>query len=90
MNHRQQVFCVCVSMCPLTFLWYDPQGDTKACIFDQLNDVSVRHVDDGLVVHRQYPVSHLQLPAAVCRAALDDAANFVGHSCWSIHTRNSR
>lgn len=68
-------------VCWLTFLRYDPQGDAQACILDQFHNVGVWHADDGLAVHRQDPVSHLQLPAAVSRAALDDAANFMGHSC---------
>ena len=76
------VYALRVSTCSLTFLRYDPQGDAEARVLDQLNDVGVRHVDDGLAVHRQDPVSHLQLPAAVRRAALDDAANFMWHSCW--------
>lgn len=80
---------MCVSTCSLTFLRYDPQGDAEACILDQLNDVGVRHVDDGLTVHCQYPVSHLQLPAAVGWAALNDAANFMGHSCWRIQTQHA-
>lgn len=75
------VYVLRVSTCSLTFLRYDPQGDAEARVLDQLNDVGVRHVDDRLAVHRQYPVSHLQLPAAVGRAALDDAANFMWHSC---------
>lgn len=75
------VYALRVSTCSLTFLRYDPQGDAEARVLDQLNDVGVRHVDDGLAVHRQDPVSHLQLPAAVGRAALDDAANFMWHSC---------
>lgn len=65
----------------LTVLRDDPQRDTQAGVFDQLDDVGVWHVDDGLTVHRQDPVAHLQLPAAVGRAALDDAADLVGHSC---------
>lgn len=59
----------------------DPQGHAQAGVFDQLHDVGVRHADDGLAVHRQDPVPHLQLPAAVGWAALDDAADFVRHSC---------
>lgn len=82
---------MCVSTCSLTVLRYDPQGDAEARILDQLNDVGVWHVDDRLTVHCQYPVSHLQLPAAVRRAALDDAANFMGHSCWEdSHTTRCR
>ena len=80
---------MCVSTCSLTVLWYDPQGDAEARILYQLNDIGVRHVDNGLTVHSQYPVSHLQLPAAVGRAALDDAANFMGHSCWRIQTQHA-
>lgn len=79
--------CLCVSTCSLTFLWYDPQGDAEARVLDQLNNVCVWHADNGLAVHRQYPVSHLQLPTAVCRAALDDTPNFVGHSWWRIQTQ---
>lgn len=66
---------------PLTFLRYDPQRDAEARVLDELDDVGVRHADDGLAVHRQDPVAHLQLAAAVGRAALDDAADLVGHGC---------
>lgn len=65
----------------LTFLRYDPQGDAQAGVLDQLDDVGVRHANDGLAVHRQDAVSHLQPPAAVGRAALDDAADFMRHGC---------
>ena len=41
-------------------------------------------VGDGAGIDRQDAVAHLQLPAAVRRAALDDAAYFVGHGHTSI------
>jgi len=72
---------VCVSTCWLTFLRDDPQGDAEAGVLDQLDDVGVRHVDDGLAVHGQDAVAHLQLPAAVGRASLDDAPDFMRHGC---------
>lgn len=56
------------------------QRDREPSIFDELDDVGVRHADDGLSIDSQDPVAHLQLPAPVCRAALDDASNFMGHS----------
>lgn len=40
----------------------------------------MRHADDGLSVHSQDPVAHLQLPTSVCRAALDYTSYFMGHS----------
>lgn len=40
----------------------------------------MRHADDGLSVYSQDPVAHFQLPTSVCRAALDYASYFMGHS----------
>lgn len=47
----------------------------------------MRHADDGLSIHSQDPVAHLQLPASVCRAALNDASYFMGHSWKQAITR---
>lgn len=71
----------------LTFLRDDPKGDTKAGVLDQLDDVGMRHADDRLTVDGQDAVAHLQAAAAVGRAALDDAADFVGHS-WKMKKTN--
>lgn len=45
------------------------------------------HADDGLSVHSQDAVAHLQLPASVRRAALNDTSYFVGHSWKQAITR---
>lgn len=55
------------------------QSNSESCIFDQLHNVSMRHVDNRLTVDSHDAVADLQLPAAVSRAALDDAADFVWH-----------
>lgn len=47
----------------------------------------MRHADDGLSVHSQDPVAHLQLPTPVRGAALDDASYFMGHSWRQAITR---
>lgn len=47
----------------------------------------MRHADDGLSVHSQDPVAHLQLPTSVRRAALDDSSYFMGHSWKQAITR---
>ncbi len=49
----------------------------------------MRHADDGLSVHGQDPVAHLQLPTSVRRAALDDTSYFMGHSWKQPITRRS-
>lgn len=64
----------------LTLLWYDVQRDCQPCVFNELDDVCVWHADDGLSIHSQDPVAHLQLPTPVRGAALDDASYFMGHS----------
>ena len=77
----------------LTFLWDDLQSDAEARVLDQLDDVGVRHVDDGLAVDGQDAVAHLQLGAAVRRTALDDASDLVWHG-WEFdadtHTHTHR
>lgn len=35
----------------LTLLRNDAEGDTKTRVLDELHDVCMRHVDDGLAVH---------------------------------------
>lgn len=53
------------------------------------------HVDDGLAVHRQDAVTHLQFATAVRRAAVDDTPNLMGHA-WDgrrgggQHTQSER
>lgn len=47
----------------------------------------MRHADDGLSIHSQDAVAHLQLPASVRRAALDNASYFMGHSWKQALTR---
>lgn len=55
------------------------QSNSESCIFDQLHNVSMRHVDNRLIVDSHDAVANLQLPAAVSRTALDYAADFVWH-----------
>lgn len=69
----------------LTITRDDPERDGVAGLLDQVDDVRVGLVGDGAAVDGQYPVPDLQLPTAVCRAALDDTPYFVGHG----HTRIS-
>lgn len=64
----------------LTLFWYDVECDGETGVFYQLHNVGVWHTDDGLSIHSQDPVAHLQLPTAVCRAALDYTSDFVRHS----------
>lgn len=68
----------------LTITRYDPERDCVPCFLNQVDDVWVRLVCDGAAVNGQYSVPHLQLPTAVCWAALDDASYFVGHGHTSI------
>ena len=68
----------------LTITGDDPERDCVPGFLDQVHDVRVRLVGDGAAVHRQYSVPDFQLPAAVRRAALDDASYFVGHGHTSI------
>lgn len=63
-----------------TLLRNDVQRDCEPGVFDELDDVGVRHADDGLSVDSKDAVAHLQLPAPVGGAALNDASNFMGHS----------
>ena len=64
----------------LTFLWDDVQRDGQPSVLDELHDVGMGHADDGLSVDGQDAVAHLEAPAAVCGAGLDDAADLMGHS----------
>lgn len=73
----------------LTLLWYDVQCDCEPSIFDEFDNVCVGHADDGLSIHSQDPITHLQLPTAVSWAALDYAANFMGNS-WKQTTDKGR
>lgn len=66
----------------LTFLRDDVQSNSESCIFDQLHNVSMRHVDNRLIVDGHDAVANLQLPAAVSWTALDDASDFVRHG-WN-------
>lgn len=68
----------------LTITRDDPERDCVPGFLDQVDDVRVRLIGDRTAVNSQYPVPHFKLPAAVCRAALDDASYFVGHSHTSI------
>lgn len=64
----------------LAFFWYDVQRDREAGVFDEFDDVGMRHADDGLAVHRQDPVAHFEFATSVCGAAFDYSSNFMGHS----------
>ena len=66
----------------LTLFWDDVQRHSEPSVFDEFHDICMRHADDGLSVHCQNPVSYLQLPTAVCRAALDYTSYLMGHS-WN-------
>lgn len=68
----------------LTITRDDPKRDCVPGFLDQVDDVRVRLVGDGAAVDGQYSVPDLQLPAAVRRAAFDDASYFVGHGHTSI------
>lgn len=63
----------------LTITRYDPERDGVPGFLDQVDDVRMWLVGDGAAVNSQYSVPYFQLPAAVRRAALDDASYFVGH-----------
>lgn len=64
----------------LTLLRNDAEGDAETRVLDELHDVCVRHVDDGLAVHCQDPVSHFQFCTTICGTPIDDASDFMGHS----------
>lgn len=57
------------------------ERDSVTGVFDKLDDVAVRELNDGLTVHGGYAVAHAQQAAAVGRAALDYAANFMRDYC---------
>lgn len=61
------------------------QRDRVSRLFDQVDDVRVGFVGDGAAVDGEDTISHLQLPAAVRRTALDDPPYFMrhGHTCVS-------
>lgn len=63
----------------LTVSGYDAQRDNVSGLFDEVDDVWVWFVGDGAAIDRQDSITHLQLPAAVCRTALDDPAYFMRH-----------
>lgn len=63
-----------------TFLWDDVQGDSESSVFDQLDNVSVRHVDNRLTVDGHNTIANFQLPTAIGRTALNDAADLMWHS----------
>lgn len=69
----------------LTISWNDAQRDRVSRLFDQIDDVRVGLVGDGAAVDGEDAISHLQLPAAVRRTALDDPPYFMrhGHTCVS-------
>lgn len=70
---------------PLTISGNDSQCDGVPGLLDEVDDVRVGLVGDRVPVHGQDAVADLQLPTAVRRAPLDDAAYFVrhGHTCIS-------
>ncbi len=63
-----------------TFFRDDVQGDSESSVFDQLDNISVRHVDDRLTVDSHNTITNLQLPTAISRTALDDTADLMWHS----------
>ena len=65
----------------LTFFGNDRQGDGDTGILDQLHDVVVGQVDDGLPVHGGDEVSDLELPTAVGGAPVYDSADFMRNDC---------
>lgn len=74
----------------LTLLRNDVQRDCQSSIFNEFDNVCVRHADDGLSIHSQDPVAHLQLPTSIRRTALNDASNFMGHGWKQVITRMSK
>lgn len=49
------------------------------------------HVDDGLSIYGQDPVTHLQPPTSIRGASLNDAADFMGHSLrWTITSKTEQ
>lgn len=61
----------------LTILRNHSQGDDSPGILDELNNVTVRELDDGAAIDRRDTVSNVQQAAAVSGTALNDPANFV-------------
>lgn len=61
----------------LTVLRNHSQGDDSPRILDELNNVTVRELNDGAAIDRRDTVSNVQQAAAVSGTALYDSANFV-------------
>lgn len=67
--------------CQPTVFRHHSEGDTGACIFDELDDVVVRQLHDGQAVDSRDTVSHLHLTYAVGGAALNNTADLVRYHC---------
>lgn len=69
-----------LSLCQPTILRHNSEGDRSAGILDELDDIVVRQLHDGLAVDSRDTVSHLHLTYTVCRAALNNTANLVRYN----------
>lgn len=61
----------------LTILRNHSQGDNTASILDQLDDVTVRELNDRAPVYSWDPIADMQKATAVSGTALNDAADFM-------------
>lgn len=65
----------------LTVFGHHSEGDRVACVLDELDDVVVRQLHDGLAVDGGDTVAHPHPAQSVGGAALDDAADLVRYDC---------
>lgn len=70
---------------PLTVFGHHSEGDRIAGVLDELDDVVVRQLHDGLAVDGRDAVAHPHPAQAVGGAALDDAADLVRYDCNKQH-----
>lgn len=65
----------------LTFFSNDCQCDSDSGIFDQLNNIIMRQVNNGLPIHRRDVISDFQFSTAISWTPLYDSANFMRNNC---------
>lgn len=63
-----------------TIFRHNSEGDRIARVLDELDDIVVRQVHDGLAVDSGDTVAHPHPTQTVCRAALNNTANLVRYN----------
>lgn len=74
------------AVCVRTILRNHSEGNNGASLLDELDNVTVRELDDRASVYSRDAISHVQQAAAVGGAALDDAADFM----WNHWNKRGR